>query len=48
MSKLIRVTHFLRALDFRVFIDFDIDELQNRETFNSRTKTTIEKINELI
>jgi hypothetical protein len=48
LSRLIRVPHLLRSLDFRVFVDIDSSGLQSREPFNGRTMDSLEKINGII
>lgn len=48
MTRLLRIPHMTQSTDFRVLCDLDIDELQNREIFNSRTKSTLEKLSQVI
>lgn len=48
LSRLIRVPHLLRSIDFRVFVDIDTSALQSREPFNKRTMDSYEKINGII
>lgn len=44
MTRLLRIPHFTQSTDFRVLCDLELDELQNREIFNSRTKSALENV----